>query len=148
MKVRRPRIVTLFVGLVLCFSAVNLLRFVLAWQTWELFAGQMWVSPAFLAVSGLVWFVVGLGVAAALWFGLHWAPLAAGAALVVYSVYFWAARLVPPGFTGRNSNGLFVFGVNVLVLAWAVWVYTRPKVRIFYGLLDVSGEEDEQRPEN
>ena len=148
MKARPPRIAILFIGLVLIFTLINLLRLALAWQTWEVFAGRMSVSPAFLALSGLVWSLVGLCLATALWFGLRLAPLAASLTLVAYSLYFWVTRLAPPGHTGRNSNGLFLLGANLFVLAWSLWVFTRPKVRMFYGQVDSIGEEHEQRSEN
>jgi hypothetical protein len=147
-KVRRPGFVTLVVGLGLIFTALNWLRLVLAIQNWDVVAGRMVISPAFLAISGLIWGLVGLGLAAALWLGKPWAPLAACMVALIYSAYYWAIRLVPPGYTGRNANWPFALGANLLVLAWMVWSFSRPKVKSFYGPRDLNGEKYEHRSEN
>jgi hypothetical protein len=147
-KVRRPDFVTQVVGLVLIFTALSWLRMVLAIQNWDVLVGRMVISPAFLAISGLIWGLAGLGLAAALWFRQPWAPLVACIVALVYSAYFWAIRLVPPGFTGRNGNWPFALGANLLVLAWMFWSFSRPKVKSFYDPRDHIGEENEHRSEN
>lgn len=139
---RRPSGVTLFALLVLTFAVLNLLRLVQAIQKWELLATFLPISPAYLLLSGLLWAVVGFPLAWSVWRGWRLAYYLSPVALLGYSLYVWTDRLVLSGYGERQENWPFVLCLNILILAWSVWVLTRPRTMAFFG------EKHEQKPEN
>ena len=141
-KTRRPSGVTLLAGLVLIVAVVYLIRFALAIINWELLTELLPISPAYLAVSGLVWGVALPPLAWGLWRGQRWARRWTMIALLVFSLYYWCDRLLMPGYPGRNVNWLFSAGVNLLLLAWSWWILSRPKARAFFGELYERGPEN------
>jgi hypothetical protein len=141
-KPRRPLGVTLFALLVLTFAVLNLLRLVQAIQKWDLLAGFLPITPAYLVLSGLLWTVLGFPLALGLWRGWRLAYLLSPVALLGYSLYLWADRLLLSGYRERQGNWLFVAGLNILILAWSFWVLTRPKAMAYFG------EKHEREPKD
>lgn len=139
---RRPFGVTLFALLVLTFAALHLLRLVQALQKWELLAVLLPISPAYFALSGLIWAVVGFPLAWGIWRGWRLAYHLSPVVLLAYSLYVWADRLLLAGYPERLENWPFVAALNVLALAWSLWVLTRPRARAFFG------EKHEPKPED
>jgi hypothetical protein len=139
---RRPFGVTLFALLVLTFAALNLLRLVQAIQKWELLAVLLPISPAYFLLSGLIWAIVGFPLTWGIWRGWRLAYHLSPVVLLAYSLYVWADRLLLAGYPERLENWPFVAALNVLALAWSLWVLTRPGARAFFG------EKHEPKPED
>ena len=139
---RRPLSVTLTAGLVLWITGANWVRFFLSWSGWALLKSLLPFSPAYLLVTGLAWGIVGLGLVWGLWRGKPWTLWGMGLAFATYTLYYWADRLLMPGYSYRNVDGLFWLVINLLVLAWGLWVFSRPRVKRFFG------GKDERQPEN
>ena len=135
MKPRRPLGVTLLVWLVLIVTAMNIGRLALALQNWDFLAGLLPISPLYQVLSGLFWSLSGLPLLWGLWRGKSWAPIYWGLALLAHSLYYWADRLLLPGYAGRNINWPFALGVNLFLLVWSLWVLSRPKARNFFGVM-------------
>jgi hypothetical protein len=127
---------------VLIVAVVYLIRFALALMNWEFLAEILPFSPAYLAVSGLVWGMALPPLAWGLWRGRSWARGGTLIALLVFSFYYWFDRLLMPSYSGRNVNWLFSAGVNLLFLAWSWWILSRPRARTYFG------ELHEREPEN
>jgi len=142
MNRKRPLGVTLLACLVLIVAVINIIRLVEILQGWAFLVELLPFSPAYLALTGLVWGVVGLSLTWGIWQGQSWAPLFTGLAMLTYSVYYWVDRLLMPGNTDRNSNWPFAASVNLLVLAWGFWILSRRKSRNFFG------EMYERKPES
>lgn len=139
---RRPFGVTLLALVVLIFSALNLLRLLQAIQKWDLLASLLPISPAYLVLSGLLWTVVGLPLAWGIFRGWRLAYYLSPVILIGYSLYLWADRLLLSGYAERQENWPIVAALNIFVLAWSLWVLTRPKAKVYFG------EKDERKPEN
>jgi hypothetical protein len=45
----------------------------------------------------------------------------------------WADRLLLSGYSERQENWPFVAALNILILAWSLWVLTRPRARAYFG---------------
>jgi hypothetical protein len=132
----------LFALLVLTFAVLNLLRLIQSIQKWDLLAGYLPISPAYLLLSGLLWVVVGVPLAWGLWRGWRLAYYLSPVVLLGYSLYVWADRLLLSGYPERLDNWLFVAILNLAILAWSLWVLTRPRAMAYFG------EKHEQKPEN
>ncbi|OGO37466.1 MAG: hypothetical protein A2W35_14085 [Chloroflexi bacterium RBG_16_57_11] len=130
---RRPFGVSLFALLVLILAVLNLLRLIQTIQKWDLLTAILPFSPIYLLLSGLLWAVVGFPFAWGIWRGWHSAYQLSAVFLVVYSLYLWADRLLLPVYPERLDNWLFVAALNILILAWSLWVLTRPKAMVFFG---------------
>jgi hypothetical protein len=130
---RRPNGVTLFALLVLTFAVLNLLRLVQAVQKWDLLAVYLPISPAYLLLIGLLWTVVGFPLAWGLWRGWRLAYYLSPVVLLGYTLYVWADRLLLSGYSERQENWPFVAALNILILAWSLWVLTRPRARAYFG---------------
>jgi hypothetical protein len=132
---RRPASVTYLSLGVLTFAGIHLVRFILSFQLRNFLDDLLTIPPIYLSISGFVWLVVGVVVAAGLWFGKRWAALATLVASLAYTVYFWIDRLL---FTadGPGYNWLFSAAANLLGLVIIYWMVSNPKAKIFFGDLN------------
>jgi len=117
---------------VLIVAGMNLARLAQAVREWNYLESLLPVSPAYLAVTGLVWGVLGLLAAWRMWQGQLWSRWFGLAFIVAFSAYYWIDRLFLPGYPGRNANWMFSAGLNLLVIAWSALTLTRPKVKRYF----------------
>jgi len=148
----RPASVTILALGVLIIAVLNLTRCGLALRYWDYLDALTNVSPLYLALSGLVWGLVGLPQAWGLLRGKLWAPPLMRAVALTYAMYYWldqvflqdhpiagaegGARLLLPG------NWPFSAGLTFLLLAYTVWTLQRRAAKEFFG------EINDQQPEN
>jgi len=130
---RRPLSVTLPACLVFIVSILNLTRLILTLQNWEFLDVLIPMSPAYLALSGLFWSLLGLLLTWGIWLGKPWAPKLTLISIVAYSIYYWSDRLFAPGYPQRVSGSNFLIGLNLLIAMWSLWMLSRPKARKFFG---------------
>ena len=132
---RRPLSVTLLAIGVLIFAGTNLVRFVVSLQQREFLADLLTISPYFLTISGLVWFMVGAVLAWGIWFGKRWAARATLVGVLAYSIYYWVDRLLlaadKPGY-----NWLFSALANLLLMGIVYWALKNRKAKMFFGELN------------
>jgi hypothetical protein len=131
-KSKRPLSVSLLCAVVLIVSVMNLVRLGQSLASWNFLETLLPVSPAYLAVTGLVWGVLGLLLAWRLWQGQAWARWFGLAFIIAFSIYYWIDRLFLPGYPGRNFNWLFSAAMNILLIALSVWILTRAKAKKFF----------------
>ena len=148
MSPRRPTSVTLYALAVLTFAAFYLVRFYNALAQWEYLEDLLSFSPAYLAVTGLVWGLAGLLLAWSLWFGWQEAQNLFWFVFLGYGIYFWLDRLFMPGDPERNANNLFWIGSFVVVAVLSFWMLRRQPskaffVRNFLGRSVISGAKNE-----
>ena len=90
------------------------------------------VSPAYLALTGLVFGLAGLPTAWGLWTGKAWAPAAVRRLAVALAVYYWL------DFTffvvSETSLGSWPFAAitTILGLGFVFWVLARPGSKVFF----------------
>ena len=142
---RRPLSVTILAVLVLALGGLNLLRFILSLQQWNYLKTLPAVSPLYLAASGLIWTLACLPLAWGLLRGLPWAPRLMQALALSYALYYWLDQIFlsdhPASLPAENSvfqhaflpaNWPFAAGLTFILLAWIVWVLSRPPVKAFF----------------
>ena len=130
----RPLSVTMLTFGVLTLAGLNLVRFIAACQQREFLANLLPVSPLYLALSGLVWAVIGLVLAYGLWTGK---PIAVGGTLVAalaYTLYYWFDRSLLAA-DAPAANWPFAVLINLCLLVMVFWILFRPKARIFFGAM-------------
>ena len=90
------------------------------------------VSPAYLALTGLLFGLAGLPTAWGLWSGRSWAPAAARRLAVALAVYYWLdfAFLV----VSETSRGSWPFAaiMTIFGVGFVFWVLARPGSRAFF----------------
>ena len=127
---KRPLTVTLLALWVLTITLLNWVRFGYTLSNWDFNASILPISPFYVAGSGLIWGIVGLGVFGALWKGWRGARRLTMVAASAYFIYFladrlWVARSAPPTpFALVASSLLFII---------TYWVVNRRKARAFFG---------------
>jgi hypothetical protein len=94
------------------------------------------LSPApplvYLAISGLVWGVVGALLVWGLLLGRSWAPRLTQISAPLYATFYWLDRLLIADRSAIYSRWPFAVGLTVLLLIFTFWVLSRPKVQHFY----------------
>ena len=111
---KRPFSVTLTVWLVLIVSSWNALKAwtSLAWQAILVeYAVQM--PPMISAAAGVLWFIIGLVLAWSIWRKKIWSAKFLLVAAAVYTVWFWAERLI---WQNPRPNTAFTIVVNLACL--------------------------------
>jgi hypothetical protein len=132
---RRPLSVTYLALGVLTFAGIYLLRFIFSIQQQDFLGNLLPISPYYLSISGFIWLVVGVVIAAGLWFGKRWAARATQVSAFAFSAYYWIDRLLLTA-DGPGYNWLFSAIVNLLGLAIIYWMVSNRKARIFFGELN------------
>jgi len=122
----------LLCGVVLIVAVMNLVRLGAALAGWKTLEMLLPISPAYQAVTGLAWGVLGLLAAWRLWQGQAWARWFGLGFIVSFSFYYWVDRLFLPSYPGRNSNWLFSAGMNLLFIFLSIWILARPKAKRFF----------------
>jgi hypothetical protein len=108
--------------LVLFISCINLIRFIEAIRAWDFLAILPGVSPLYIALTGLVWTLVGFPIAWGIWRGNPKAPLATQIFLFVYALYYWFDRIIIAQTVSASSNLLFAFIFTVVVILLTFWI--------------------------
>jgi len=86
----------------------------------------------YLAISGLIWGLVGAFLVWGLFLGLPWAPRLMQISAPIYAAAYWLDRLLIADPSAISSRWPFALGLTITLLGFTYWVITRPKVRHFY----------------
>ena len=130
---KRPLSATLLTWVVLILASLGWLRLAAVVRQWSFLES---LSPApplvYLAISGLVWGVVGAFLVWGLFLGRTWAPRLAQISAPLYAAFYWLDRLLIADPSAISSRWPFAVGLTVLLLIFTFWVHSRPNVQNFY----------------
>lgn len=134
----RPFSVTLTALGVLSFAVFHFLRLQQALSKWQMLSSLLSFSPAYLAVTGAFWGMVGVIQAAGLWTGQSWARRAAVLMVIAYALYYAFDRLVfthlvNPGEPFQSYNLPFCLAALALSGLIIYWIVSRPRAKEFFG---------------
>lgn len=118
-------------------AILSSLRFTQALSNWDLLLtfGEP-VLPLSLAVSGVVWMVVGLICAGGIWFKQIWAGWLSMVAAVLFSIWYWLDRvLLTRSQTAQTNTPFALIATFVLLL-------------IVGGILTLNIRNNKERGEN
>ncbi len=91
------------------------------------------VSPGYLAMTGLVWGLVGLVLAVGLWTGRGWAGRATRAGVLLYLAYRWGERWLLESVENTAEARWFPVIASILAAGTVFWIVTRPAAKTFFG---------------
>lgn len=133
LKGNRPWGVTVLIGLVLMFTALQVARFWAAIKHWDLLASlPLQVSPGYLLASGLLWTAAGAGLLYGLGWRKAWAPRWAQLGAIAYTAYFWIDRLWLQARGPHNSSWVFEAVLGLLLLGSFFAIMASPSARAYY----------------
>jgi hypothetical protein len=126
----RPFSITLLAVGVFLMAGLHLIRFYQALKQWDFLAGLPGVSPLYLALTGLVWFLVGFGVGLALLRGYRFAPYAVMGLALAFTIYSWVDRAL---IAHESPDAWpFLVIVNVILLVWVILALRRKGARQYF----------------
>jgi hypothetical protein len=138
MPKKRPFGVTLFLWMVLCLSAWGLLRLLAVLRWWDVLDQfQSRLGPAYLAVTGAGWMVVGAVLLWSIWTGKRWTYLAVPISIFVWLAEYWLERIF---FQDPRANLTFMIATTTAISAVTLLITYNRKTREFL----VKSEEHEQ----
>jgi hypothetical protein len=125
---RRSAVLIILAGVTLAISLVGWLRLLVAIGGWN-YLGEIApaVLPVYLAISGMIWALIGMVSAVGIWFRKRWAVILLGCAVISFTVWYWLDRLVLSANPDSNANILFSLVFTAGILAYfagsilAVW---------------------------
>lgn len=126
--VKRPFLVTLLAVWVLLLSCVNLIRLTEAIRTWDFLASLPGVNPLYIALTGLIWALLGFPLAWSLWRGYAQAPKATRILTLLYALYYWLDRLFVAQNVNAASNWLFAAITTIVMILIIFWILGRSKI--------------------
>ena len=131
---KRPWIVFVLVLIVLAFSLLAWIRFGTALSVFDYLNNlPLSVSPLYLAASGAVWGLLGLGTAGLLWFGWRHAPALLRILGVTYAVYYWIEQFALMQSPLRDVNWVFSGILTAFFLILIFVSFLHPAVHHFFG---------------
>jgi hypothetical protein len=114
---KRPTGITLISILFLLVSLFHLLKLVQTIRQWDMLSNlPLTISPLYLAVDGLIWWIAGMSLAAGLWFGKPLARIFSQGISILYSLVFWIDILwiaEPEVIAGRWPFNLVLTAVGL-----------------------------------
>jgi len=138
MPKKRPFGVTLFLWMVLCLSAWGLLRLLAVLRWWDVLDQfQSRLGPAYLAVTGAGWMVVGAVLLWSIWAGKRWAYLAVPISIFIWLAEYWLERIF---FQDPRANLTFMIAITIAISAVTLLITFNRKTKEFL----VKSEEHEQ----
>lgn len=132
---KRPFRVTLLAVLVLTITIVNLLRLVNTITLWSFLSGIPGVSPFYLAVTGLVWTLLGAALVWGLWTGKPKAPRGTRVLTVFYLGYEWLERIVFNGSGNELQSWPFFAILTIIFILFTFWTLSRSDAKAFFGVM-------------
>ena len=112
---------------------MNLVRFFGSLLQWSFLSKILVVHPLYLAATGLLWGVVGFVIVYGLLRRLTWAPWLTRLGCLAYLLVYWIDRMFLANPLSRDTNILFVSAVSVVILIWVFWLFSRRKVKLYFG---------------
>lgn len=129
----RPWGVTVLLGLVLMFTALQATRVWAALTSWAVLKSlPLQAPPAYLLASGLVWAVAGGWLLYGLGWRKTWAPRVASIGAGVYALFFWVDRLFVQARGPHNSSWIFEAVLGSLLLGSLFAILASPVAKAYY----------------
>ncbi len=130
---KRPFSVTFLTWVVLIITSLNWLQLVEVIRRWEFLRSLDPAPPViYLAITGLVWGLLGICLVWGLFLGRSWAPWLMQVISVIYTAYYWLDRLFFADFSAIANRWSFTLGLTITLLVFIFWLFSRPKTKEFF----------------
>ena len=127
---KRPFSVTILLWLVLsltAWSGMRLASAILWWRTLIEFASSP--GPLYIAISGGIWLMAGIGLLWGMWQAKAWIRYALLGAGAGFGVWYWCDRLL---LQSARENWPFALGATVLLLILVMICVVHPRTKAFF----------------
>ncbi len=103
----------------LSISVLGWLRLLVAIDDWD-YLGEVApaVLPVYLAISGMIWAVIGMVSAVGIWFRKRWALILLTCAVASFTVWYWMDKLLLSANPEAISNWAFSLVLTICILAF------------------------------
>jgi len=129
---QRPLSVTLLIAVVLIFMSLNIVRAITAFQSWPLLSSlPLKVPVSYFIVTGTLWGVNGLVLVFGLLTRKKWVLPLSMILTLGYPLYHWIDRFFIAEWTVIKTRWQFDFGLTLLIILLAFWIFKHPKTSIF-----------------
>ena len=129
---KRPFSVTILSSGVLIHAIMNALRFTTTIKSWDLMRNYSSPpGPFYLALTGLIWMLIGLVLFYGLWRGYWWSRRSLLPVTILYFVYYWFDRLFFH-YSGRHQNWLFTLSFMLIVIIIVIIAQILPASRTYF----------------
>ena len=118
---------------VLILASLSWLRLVEVIRRWS-FLQSLTPSPPvlYLAITGLIWGLLGTCLVWGLILGRWWAPRLMQISALGYAAYYWLDRLLIANSSAIVSRWPFALGLTIALLVFTFWVLSRSKTQLFF----------------
>jgi hypothetical protein len=129
----RPLGVTVLAWTVLSLTVLNGLRLLEAIRGWNFLLSLEQTPPVlYIAISGLIWSLIGVPLFLGLILGRPWAVGLMRVAAIAYAAYYWLDRILIADRSVIANRWLFDLALTVSLLVAIFWVLSRPKSNRFF----------------
>ncbi len=131
---KRPFAVTCLIGLVLTLSGQQALRLWVTLSSWaNLTSLPLTVSPAYFALTAIIWLALGAVLVWGLWRAKPWTPRAIKWAILAFFSVHWLDRIFLQVAGPQRTNWLFDLVLNFALAASVFALLALPKTRSYFG---------------
>jgi hypothetical protein len=132
-KSKRPFSATLLTWVVLIIASLNWLRLITIIRQWTFLESLLTTLPLlYLAVTGLIWGLLGAILVWGLYLGLPWAPRLMRITAPIYAAIYWIDRVMIADHSAIANRWPFALGLTIFLIIFTFWVLSRPKAKKFY----------------
>ena len=125
---KRSAILIILSIVTLSISLLGWLRLFVAIGDWN-YLGEVApaVLPVYLAISGMIWAVIGMVSAVGIWFRKRWSLILLACAVASFTIWYWMDKLLLSANPEAVSNLAFSLVLTICILAFftgsilAVW---------------------------
>ena len=130
---KRPRSVTFLTWMVLIIASLNWLQLLEVVRLWDFLQNLSQDLPVlYLAITGLIWGLIGVCLVWGLFLGRSWAHRLMKITALVYAIFYWIDRLWIADFSTIGNRWPFALGLTIILLIFTFWVLSRSKTRNFF----------------
>ncbi len=136
---KRPLGVTLLTWMVLIITLLSWLQFGEVLYRWDFLQSLTPALPVlYLAITGLVWGLLGACLVWGLFLGRSWAFRLIQICAPVYAAFYWFDRLLIADPSAIANRWPFALGLTIILLAFTFWILSRPKTKIFFKITNLT----------
>lgn len=121
----RVTLLAIFIFFVACWNGLRFAEGLFFWQTLRTYAAH----PLYIAVTGIIWLIIGSFIAWSLYTGKHWARQSSILCVIGYTVWYWFDRIL---LQAPDSNWPFTISVNLLLLALITYILFSAKTKRYF----------------
>jgi hypothetical protein len=116
---KRSAVLIILSLVTLSISLLGWLRLLVATGDWDyLREVAPAVLPVYLAISGMIWAVIGMVSAVGIWFRKRWSLILLACAVASFTIWYWMDKLLLSANPETITNWAFSLVITICILAF------------------------------